>query len=131
MRTQAVKDSARLLLSPTIGNRLLSVINRLGSSTYHRYIICDSNQYRTAQHRGRAQHHGQLAKSGGTPTPVLTLRQELGQSGQAAVIWRDVGLPRPHTAVHIFFNMIILYSFIFMLNVYIYLMNIYVNYQFI
>ena len=68
---QAVKDSARLLLSPTIGNRLLSVINRLGSSTCHRYIICDSNQYRTAQHRGRAQHHGHLAKSGGTPSAVL------------------------------------------------------------
>ena len=91
---QAVKDSARLLLSPTIGNRLLSVINRLGSSTCHRYIICDSNQYRKAQHRGRAQHHGQLAKSGGTTTAVLrpnlyehssaadsvvTLRQQLGQ----------------------------------------------------
>ena len=39
---QAVKDSARLLLSQTIGNRLSSVINQLGSSTCYRYTICDS-----------------------------------------------------------------------------------------
>ena len=40
--TLVVKDSTRLLLSPAIDNRLVSVINQLGSNTCYRYTICDS-----------------------------------------------------------------------------------------
>ena len=60
---QAVKDCARLLLSPTIGNRLFSVINRLESSTcYHYTIFVTQNRYRTSRAHITAPRPCQHAK---------------------------------------------------------------------
>ena len=90
---QAVKDSARLLLSQTIGSRLSSVINQLGSSTYsyllplyHLWLKIDTAQHSTAavpswRHTystmatGQVHHHGQVTAA--RPTRLLP-RAEAG-----------------------------------------------------
>ena len=72
---QAVKDRVQLLLSPTIDNRLLSVINQLGSSTCYRYTICDSKSIlhstapRPCVMKTFRQHYGH--RPGTAPRPRL------------------------------------------------------------
>ena len=78
--SQAVKDSTRLLLSPTIiGNRLFKCLPiNLDPALVTVIPFVTQNRYRTAQDRGHAfmkryiQHHGH--RSGTAPRPNTGLR---------------------------------------------------------